>query len=395
MSEAVRGSAAPFVRSDEVVRALSQTREAWRSLDRGDTAACTQTLRDQQRLAAGDAVAELVALIASALIRGMLGQLRRAADDLAEADRRLQTLMVASLRPHWEQAALVCDWMAGNWTAAESRSARMERVPPAPPNLTLCLRAELLREVGRSEQADAVIERLQAQPRSALTGWASARRRNDPAERLAELRAMTSGRLNGMLPLVLARIARIGFAAGDAESTAAALAGFDQLSRSDPLAETLAELTLAMASGKAGAARRAQDRAEAEGLEPIAAEALTVQGLLGYQPERTLRSARDRWLRIGAAVRAAELSARLGDRPTVVLSPREQELVEHVHDGRTNRDIAAAMHLSIKSVEAYLTRVYIKTGCTSRVELAIAAAERRFPAEDHKAELSPAFRRPG
>jgi Bacterial regulatory proteins, luxR family len=46
--------------------------------------------------------------------------------------------------------------------------------------------------------------------------------------------------------------------------------------------------------------------------------------------------------------------------------------------GRTNQQIARALDISVKTVEAYLTRLYRKTACSSRVELAVAVTERRL-----------------
>jgi DNA-binding NarL/FixJ family response regulator len=40
-----------------------------------------------------------------------------------------------------------------------------------------------------------------------------------------------------------------------------------------------------------------------------------------------------------------------------------------VREGLSNRQIAAAMHYSVKTVEVYLSRVYTKTRCASRLEL--------------------------
>ncbi len=40
-----------------------------------------------------------------------------------------------------------------------------------------------------------------------------------------------------------------------------------------------------------------------------------------------------------------------------------------VRDGLSNRQIATAMHYSPKTIEVYLSRVYAKTGCASRLEL--------------------------
>ncbi len=41
-----------------------------------------------------------------------------------------------------------------------------------------------------------------------------------------------------------------------------------------------------------------------------------------------------------------------------------------MHQGRPNRDIAVAVSLSVKTVEAYLSRIYLKTVCSNRLELA-------------------------
>jgi DNA-binding NarL/FixJ family response regulator len=56
------------------------------------------------------------------------------------------------------------------------------------------------------------------------------------------------------------------------------------------------------------------------------------------------------------------------------LTDAEERLVRLVADGLTNRQIAAAMHYSEKTVEVYLSRVYAKTGCASRVKLVQAVA---------------------
>ncbi len=52
------------------------------------------------------------------------------------------------------------------------------------------------------------------------------------------------------------------------------------------------------------------------------------------------------------------------------LSPTESEIVNLVRVGRTNREVADALHLSPKTVEWNLTRIYRKLGVRSRTELA-------------------------
>jgi DNA-binding CsgD family transcriptional regulator len=51
------------------------------------------------------------------------------------------------------------------------------------------------------------------------------------------------------------------------------------------------------------------------------------------------------------------------------LTPREREIAGLVAAGRTNREIAAQLVLSTRTVEAHLRTIYAKLGVRSRVEL--------------------------
>jgi len=66
----------------------------------------------------------------------------------------------------------------------------------------------------------------------------------------------------------------------------------------------------------------------------------------------------------------AELQ-RLGERTgrTDLLTSGERQVAELVCAGRTNADIAAALFVTVRTVEAHLTRVYRKLGVRSRAEL--------------------------
>ncbi len=66
---------------------------------------------------------------------------------------------------------------------------------------------------------------------------------------------------------------------------------------------------------------------------------------------------------------AADL-ARLDGGRSGALSPTEQRIVELVRSGATNRDIARSTFLSIKAVEANLTRLYRRYGVRNRDQLA-------------------------
>jgi DNA-binding CsgD family transcriptional regulator len=56
------------------------------------------------------------------------------------------------------------------------------------------------------------------------------------------------------------------------------------------------------------------------------------------------------------------------------LSPRERDVADHVAAGKTNREIAAALFLSEKTVENHLSRIYSKLEVHSRAALAAIAA---------------------
>jgi len=72
--------------------------------------------------------------------------------------------------------------------------------------------------------------------------------------------------------------------------------------------------------------------------------------------------------------------ARLGVRTEAQteLTPVEERIAALVADGRTNREIAAALSLSQKTVEANLSRMYHKLGIKSRAGLVARLAERAF-----------------
>ncbi|MEU7245590.1 helix-turn-helix domain-containing protein [Streptomyces sparsogenes] len=61
------------------------------------------------------------------------------------------------------------------------------------------------------------------------------------------------------------------------------------------------------------------------------------------------------------------------------MSVRESEIVRMVRLGMPNRDIADTLVISVKTVEAHLTRIFRKTGVRSRTALAAAAAGAAVP----------------
>jgi DNA-binding CsgD family transcriptional regulator len=108
---------------------------------------------------------------------------------------------------------------------------------------------------------------------------------------------------------------------------------------------------------------------------------LLVQGQLRRRAKQkraareSLQEARQIFERLGAPLwteRAAAELARIGLRPPAPfgLTPTEKRVAELAAAGRTNREIAQAMFLSVHTVEDNLRRVYGKLGIRSRTELA-------------------------
>ncbi|GGR66816.1 LuxR family transcriptional regulator [Nocardioides luteus] len=102
------------------------------------------------------------------------------------------------------------------------------------------------------------------------------------------------------------------------------------------------------------------------------------------EAEALLSSARDLWDALGAQthvdaaqreLRAGGVRAPRGERGPVDLTPQEETVAEMVASGLSNREVAAQLFVSPKTVQYHLTRIYAKLGVRSRTELAALAAE--------------------
>ena len=128
-----------------------------------------------------------------------------------------------------------------------------------------------------------------------------------------------------------------------------------------------------------GAAKALAELADGEGWAVERARATLLLGELDDDPARNLTDAY-RWFDgFGAAPWRRRAAAGLRARALTVprraavhaadLTDTEVQLVRLVRDGLSNRQIATAMHYSPKTIEVYLSRVYAKTGCASRLDL--------------------------
>jgi DNA-binding CsgD family transcriptional regulator len=142
-------------------------------------------------------------------------------------------------------------------------------------------------------------------------------------------------------------------------------------------------LLLAAGGDHAGAVAAAEAAlVEHEGL-PIPLErarTLLVLGTLQRRakqktaPRASIGEALDVFERLGASLwaqRARAELARVGGRPgaPAALTPSERRLAELVSEGYSNKQIAAALFVTPKTVETNLSRLYVKVGVHSRTEL--------------------------
>ncbi len=74
--------------------------------------------------------------------------------------------------------------------------------------------------------------------------------------------------------------------------------------------------------------------------------------------------------RLWAERARAELARISGRAPTGGLTPTEERVADLVAEGLSNKQVAAELFVSVRTVEANLTRVYAKLGIRSRTELA-------------------------
>ena len=114
-------------------------------------------------------------------------------------------------------------------------------------------------------------------------------------------------------------------------------------------------------------------------LEDAATEAGRAKERADRMDARWLRAvAVDAQRRIGAC-RPRRTSVPQDPRGPVeeVLSTREEQIVGMVCRGMSNREVAGALYVSVKTVEAHLTRIFRKTGARSRATLVAAFAAAR------------------
>ena len=158
-----------------------------------------------------------------------------------------------------------------------------------------------------------------------------------------------------------------------------------------PLTQRARGIVRAAEGDLAGALNSLDAAVVAEGAVPLPLERARTRLVLGRVLRRAqrrsaaaavLEDALARFEELGTrlwAERTREELARIGGRAPSSddLTPTEQRIADLVAAGMTNREVAANLFVTPKTVESALTRIYRKLGVRSRTELARRAAEQR------------------
>lgn len=269
-------------------------------------------------------------------------------------------------------------------------------------------REAVARSAGGAETFFSSLSRLHLAAALSAAGDAAAARvelaafEAGPDQRLLDLRGGHGWELLVQTQLSLDDLAAASGSAEAAEGRARA-SGLPQRIATAMCARAAVRLAGDDAGGALRAARAAQAEATPAGNPVLSARAQALVGAalgrLGDRPAAVaeLEQAERTLFACGAlreADRAAQELRRLGRRSprrprsasaragTDALSAREREVAVLVAAGKRNRDVAAALFVSEKTVESHLARIYDKLGVRSRAALAaiVAGEAERSPA---------------
>jgi DNA-binding CsgD family transcriptional regulator len=358
-------------------------------------------------VAAGDALppsARLSAVESAAYVLAVAGCARRAGELLTQATALGERTGWRDMGGQRHYAAALWRFWTGDWDRAldEARAGAVSlELAGLDCNRTWLrlIEGQLLVERGRFEDAAALLAApvtADSQLQHAILAFQRAR--------LALAGSSTDQGAVEVLEELRDQARRTGWTslhAGVVELLADAYLAAGATDRASEIAEELAGLAgssgmpwiacsagwvLALCTGQVVPAQAALEVAEAHGLLLLKAHIQLALGARGHEPAGNLLAAHDAYQRFGAVrwkqrtravMRERRVTPRRAARAAASgpLTPTERQLVELVRQGLTNRQVSEALHYSPKTVEAYLGRVYAKTGCRGRVEL-VRALER-------------------
>jgi DNA-binding CsgD family transcriptional regulator len=199
---------------------------------------------------------------------------------------------------------------------------------------------------------------------------ALARGRPEEAEGYVARAEESAARFGLQLPLAISRRARAAVLLASGDAAGAADVAASSVAAAESIGAVIVACFARELQGRALA--EAGDRAGAvAALRAAEAELDRCGALRGRdQARRELR-------KLGARAEKRGPAAG-GDSGVASLTKREREIADLVCDRRTNREIAATLFLSDKTIESHLRNIFVKLGVSSRVD--VARAVEREPA---------------
>jgi DNA-binding CsgD family transcriptional regulator len=359
---------------------LSRHRETVEYADRALAGSGASVTLQLQALAVGASTGALAGLVHDAT-----GRLRRA--------ERLADGAPYAFPGELGLTRVVLDWLGGRWDAA------LEALPGVAADLAARQQAPLVAALTaveleiRTWRGELVLAaRLAAEPMPptanmanlhalALAGYHGAVGDLDAARKVL-IDAIGDPETSPYSCLQLGRLAELELAASRHAEAADALALLIRVAtpRFSPWAKTTLHRVTGRVRGDRDALDRAIDEAGAGGLVFERARAQLALGELVTDRVAELVEAHRTFARLGAhglrrqaARRLQELGAkvpRTRARSGGLLTESEERVARLVQQGMRNREIAAALHYSPRSIEVYLSRIYAKLRVSSRLELA-------------------------
>ncbi len=355
------------------------------------------------RASAGSPTLELQALAVSASTGALCGLVHDATWRLRRAEELVGADGGHAFRGEILVTKLMLDWLGGRWDTAMDSLGRATIELETREELIL---ADALRAVelevrtwrGELDLAARLADRppptapnMSRLHALAMANYLSAR--GEVGEAIATIeRAVDDPRMASYSCILLGRLVDLHMGEDHRDRAAKTLATLVDVAseRVSPWSVTTLHRSIGLVNGDADALGRAVDAADTGGLEFEKARAQLVLGELDPDAVDPLTEAYTTFQRVGAnglrrraGNRLRDLGARVPrarSRAAGLLTETEEQVARLVQQGMRNRDIAAALHYSPRTIEVYLSRIYAKLQVSSRLELARALDALGHPA---------------
>ncbi|SDJ12072.1 regulatory protein, luxR family [Frankineae bacterium MT45] len=336
--------------------------------------------------------AELKPTVTQFAVQGPAG-LGEAESDFAEVQRLREGIVGVSSGGFAEVSEVMIGWLRGRWSEAlASAQATLPMLETfgneRPLRVIRAITTLILSDRGELDEAAAVCEKLRGtgafvDPLEVVARARIARLRGDSANAQQMLRSYyefaARARRYVYLSLVAHELVDVLLESNPTQASVIAKRNFELLR---PVSWSLLDVyslrALGAAVGDVQAAHSAALIAQREGLTFEHAKCQLVLGELGTDADTNLAAAFDGFDAVGAtpwrqrtasAKSSSDAARHTGNQPTVSLTPSETNIARLVSEGMSNKQVAAALHYSAKTVEVYLSRIYTKTGHAGRYEL--------------------------